>query len=232
MCEEAFGRYLDLHEFYNKYVNSKFGELMEYSAYLDVFSQPEKIPHKLKMISTGNTCQHLISFFQQTEPLKDLDRIFSKLMGEFEEQWPNGEVEGWENDRQENRHVPSQHMAIDLDYYSTVEVLMEVGPEQLKEALAALGLKTGRTVRQRAERIFLTKNTPLEKLDKKHFAKPPRVAEQNGDVAAPYQENVKEISLMEAKMKRPCELLNEVSLFYLFGCSYAFIHFFDCLLAN
>ena len=45
------------------------------------------------------------------------------------------------------------------------------GPERLKEALAALGLKSGGTPRQRAERLFLTAGTPLEKLDRKHFAK-------------------------------------------------------------
>lgn len=42
-------------------------------------------------------------------------------------------VEGWENDNQENGNVPTQHAVIDLDYYSTVEELMEVGPEMLKE---------------------------------------------------------------------------------------------------
>ncbi|MBA0654016.1 hypothetical protein Goklo_021103, partial [Gossypium klotzschianum] len=46
--EEAFGRYLDLHELFNQYINSKFGSKIEYSAYLDVFSQPHNIPRKLK----------------------------------------------------------------------------------------------------------------------------------------------------------------------------------------
>ncbi|KAK9933441.1 hypothetical protein M0R45_020639 [Rubus argutus] len=46
--EEAYGRYLDLHELYNPYINSKFGKAIEYSAYLDVFSQPHEIPRKLK----------------------------------------------------------------------------------------------------------------------------------------------------------------------------------------
>jgi len=35
--EEGNGRYLDLHDMYNQYINSKFGERVEYSAYLDVF---------------------------------------------------------------------------------------------------------------------------------------------------------------------------------------------------
>lgn len=211
--EEGFGRYLDLHEFYNRYINSKFGEPMEYTTYLDVFSLPEKIPRKFKMTRQYrdyiiDLLEYLISFFERTEPLKDLDRIFSRVITEFEEQWSNGKVKGWENEGQENGHV-SQPTMIDLDYYSTVEELMEVGPEKLKEALAALGLKTGGTVQQRAERLFLTKHTPLEMLDRKHFAKPLRGSEQNGNVPV-QKEDLKELALMEAKMKRLCELLNEI----------------------
>lgn len=52
---------------------------------------------------------------------------------EFEENWATNKVPGWENDGQENGHVPAEFIAIDLDYYSTVEELMEVGPEKLKE---------------------------------------------------------------------------------------------------
>ncbi|KAI7978896.1 hypothetical protein LOK49_Contig652G00004 [Camellia lanceoleosa] len=154
--------------------------------------------------------EYLIYFFARTEPLQDLDRIFSKVITEFEEQWAIGQIQGWENEAQENGHVSAQPAVIDLDYYSTVEELMEVGPERLKEALAALGLKTGGTIQQRAERLFLTKHTPLEQLDRKHFAKGSRVSEQNANAAAPQQaESSKEIALMEAKMKKLCDLLQE-----------------------
>ncbi|XP_051142789.1 splicing factor SF3a60 homolog [Andrographis paniculata] len=213
--EEAFGRYLDLHELYNEYINSKFGQQIEYTAYLDVFSDPGRIPQKLKLTRQyreymQKLLEYLVYFFERTEPLQDLERIFSKVITEFEEQWKSGLVEGWENESHENSTAQSQDSRIDLDYYSTVEELMEVGPEKLKEALAALGLKTGGTVRQRAERLFLTKNTPLEKLDKKHFAKNSRRPEQNGGaVAIQPSEDAKEIALMEAKIKKLCELLSE-----------------------
>lgn len=45
----------------------------------------------------------------------------------------NGNVQGWENEAQENGTAPAQLTVIDLDYYSSVEELMEVGPEKLKE---------------------------------------------------------------------------------------------------
>ena len=50
---------------------------------------------------------------------------------EFVDQWANNAIEGWENMGQENGHVPAQHTVIDLHYYSTVEELVEVGPEKL-----------------------------------------------------------------------------------------------------
>ncbi|KAG5019193.1 hypothetical protein AAZX31_06G121700 [Glycine max] len=213
--EESLGRYLDLHELYYQYVNSKFGEPIEYSAYLDVFSDTDKIPRKMKMTRQyreylANLLEYLLYFFQRTEPLQDLDRILSKVTTEFEESWVVGKVQRWENDNQENGHVLAEHAPIDLDYYSTIEELMEVGPERLKEALAALGLKTGGTVQQRAERLFLTKHTPLEKLDRKHFAKGACGVEKNGVAAVPQEDgNSKEIALMEAKMTKLCHLLEE-----------------------
>ncbi len=75
------------------------------------------------------------------------------------------------------------------------------GPERLKEALTALGLKSGGTLRQRAERLFLTRGTPLEKLDRKHFAKGAapaavRSAEENARISAAAQA----AALLEAKV--------------------------------
>ncbi|CAH8384498.1 unnamed protein product [Eruca vesicaria subsp. sativa] len=211
--EEGAGRYLDLHDLYNQYINSKFGERVEYSVYLDVFSQPEKIARKLKFSRQYKKylealLEYLINFFQRTEPLQDLDKMLSKVETDFEEQFADGKVVGWENHGQENEPIPSQRSVIDLDYYTTAEELIDVGPEKLKEALGALGLKVGGTLQQRAERLFLTKDTPLDKLDKKHFAKP--IGKQNGDAKATQEpDSAKQIALTEAKVKKLCSLLDE-----------------------
>lgn len=45
------------------------------------------------------------------------------------------------------------------------------GAERLKEALSALGLKCGGTLRQRAERLMQAKGKKLEELDRSLFAK-------------------------------------------------------------
>ncbi|CAO2171029.1 unnamed protein product [Urochloa humidicola] len=210
--EEAFGRYLDLHELYNEFINSKFGTPIEYSAYVGCFSQTEKISQSHKRTRQyreylEHILEYLTSFLYRTEPLQDVEKIFSKLENEFEERWANGEVPGWGN------KSTVEESEIDLDYYSTVEELVELGPEKLKQALAARGLKSGGTIQQRAERLFLLKHTPLEQLDRKHFAKVLRTkddsdATSNGNN---FKDDLKkEIALMEVKMKRLCELLDEV----------------------
>ncbi|RYR41622.1 hypothetical protein Ahy_A08g038032 [Arachis hypogaea] len=99
-----------------------------------------------------------------------------------------------------------------VDANDDYEALLKEEPqiEFSGEALAALGLKTGGTIQQRAERLFLTKHTPLEKLDKKHFAKGARASEKKGVAPVPQEDaNSKEIALMEAKMKKLCDLLEE-----------------------
>lgn len=56
-----------------------------------------------------------------------------QVVTEFEEDWASGMVQGWVDEAQDTGHVPSQNTGIDLDYYSTVEELIEVGPDKLKE---------------------------------------------------------------------------------------------------
>ncbi|VFQ90640.1 unnamed protein product [Cuscuta campestris] len=194
--EEASGRYLDLHELFREYVNSVFGERIGYSAYIDVFSRPhEVIPLNLRLSKEGRYKQYLqkllaylIHFIERTEPLQDVDAILSRLATEFEEQWASNVNE----------------VIIRLEEYTTVEELtMKVRPEKLKEALALLGLKTGGTPQQRAERLFLAKQH-------KHTA-PPRLDKQQPISCRrhDHQEDAKEIALMEAKLKRLCDLLHE-----------------------
>ena len=67
-------------------------------------------------------------------------------------------------------------------------------------------------------------DTPLEKLDKKHFAKGSGGPDQNGVAAAPQVTNLKEIALMEAKINKLCELLEEVSTCWLHNQLPSFLH--------
>ncbi|KAF2598595.1 hypothetical protein F2Q68_00007112 [Brassica cretica] len=109
--------------------------------------------------------------------------------------------------REYHRKYPSGPL---VDASADYEALLKVEPviSFSGEALGALGLKVGGTLQQRAERLFLTKDTPLEKLDKKHFAKP--IVKQNGDAKATQEpDSGKQIALTEAKVKKLCSLLDE-----------------------
>jgi len=62
--------------------------------------------------------------------------------------------------------------AIDLSGISSAdELAAAVDGDRLKTELSRLGLKCGGTVQDRAKRLFLTKDTPLDKLPPKLFAK-------------------------------------------------------------
>ncbi|GJU86309.1 splicing factor SF3a60 [Tanacetum coccineum] len=194
--EEGYGRYLDMHELHRDFVNSKFGKQIDYSEFIEVFPQLQHIPSKMKMSRPymdylSKMLDYLVSFLIRTEPLQDVDRLFTKVAADFESGWKENVLP-----------VPEQNALIDLDFYGKAEELVEIGPERLKQALGALGLKTGGTVQQRAERLFLTKDTPLEKLDKKHFSIGARKPEQKEDRS-------KEIALREVKIKTLCDILSE-----------------------
>lgn len=75
-----------------------------------------------------------------------------------------------------------------------------VGTDKLKVALSALGLKSGGTPQQRAERLWLTKHMPLEKLDRKHFAKS-SAAGKTPEEAQKLQNAAREVALLEAKVR-------------------------------
>lgn len=72
--------------------------------------------------------------------------------------------------------------------------------------------------------ISFMQDTPLENLDKKHFAKGARLSKENRATAAlELDQNSKEIALIEAKMKKLCELLDEVSLCSIITSDHMFV---------
>lgn len=60
---------------------------------------------------------------------------------------------------------------LDLEEFRTADELQSVGLERLKSALMSYGLKCGGTLQERADRLFLIKDKPLEELDPSLFAK-------------------------------------------------------------
>eukprot|EP00271_Cylindrocystis_brebissonii_P006567 TRINITY_DN19344_c0_g2_i1.p1 TRINITY_DN19344_c0_g2~~TRINITY_DN19344_c0_g2_i1.p1 ORF type:complete len:519 (-),score=143.44 TRINITY_DN19344_c0_g2_i1:844-2400(-) len=221
--EEAFGRFVDMHELYQAFTNSKFGNPMEYSVFLEQFQNLHKIPTHLKYSKsykdyTNALLEYLSSFFKRTQPLQPFNKIMAKVEQELDFRWENAAVPGWEEVLQRSKAGQGeegvQQSIVDLQEFDTMEELLDpelVPPEKIKQALAALGLKTGGTPQQRAERLLLTKDTPVEQLDPRHFAKGAThaVKRQPGEGQARQLEAGKVVALVEAKVRKLCELLKE-----------------------
>lgn len=60
---------------------------------------------------------------------------------------------------------------IDFQDFESAEELQALGLERLKSELQSRKLKCGGSLAERANRLYLLKSTPLEKIDKKHFIK-------------------------------------------------------------
>ncbi|KAI3705730.1 hypothetical protein L1987_75971 [Smallanthus sonchifolius] len=159
-----YDRLKEIREYYSRYPSARvldttdeYEQLLEVKPHIE-FSAEEaygRYPDMQYKEYLSTLTEYLVYFFERTEPLLDLDRLFSKALG-------------------------------------------------------ALGLKTGGTIQQRAQRLFLTKHTPLEKLDKRHYAKGAPRFKQNGPVASQHQnDDSKRIAFMEIKIEKLCEILHE-----------------------
>ncbi|KAL9225751.1 hypothetical protein vseg_001640 [Gypsophila vaccaria] len=92
--EECLGRYFDLHQLYNRYVNSEFGSRVSYIDYLSQFPavDDETISSRMKRKKEyedyiAEVLEYLVSFVERAHPLMFLDRVFKNVEAEFEEEW-------------------------------------------------------------------------------------------------------------------------------------------------
>ena len=61
---------------------------------------------------------------------------------------------------------------MDFSKYKSAQELEALGMDHLKSELQRLGLKSGGSLAERAARLILLSFTPLEKIGRKHLAKP------------------------------------------------------------
>ena len=117
---------------------------------------------------------YLQHFLERTSPLIDATKeIIEPALQEFNDTWNNtNSWHGWKKLNDAASSGAAGGGVDDLQKYQSAEELLEsVGGEHLKTALTKLGLKCGGTPLDRAKRLWMTKDTPLDKLPKKLFAK-------------------------------------------------------------
>ncbi|XP_033635336.1 splicing factor 3A subunit 3-like [Asterias rubens] len=171
--EEGYGKYLDLHECFDKYVNLKNVEKIDYLTYLANFDQLFSIQKDRKNAEYRRYLELLLdylhSYTRRLKPLLEMSEELEKVRITYESQWESGSFPGWGKEAASALAHAGAHL--DLSAFSSPEELASLGLDRLKSALMALGLKCGGTLEERAQRLFSTKGVPLDQLDASLFAK-------------------------------------------------------------
>jgi splicing factor 3A subunit 3 len=90
--EESYGRYLDLHPFFQQFVNLKGIERTDYIEYLERFSSfpdRESVKNKEYFEYVESLCNYLIRFVERTQPMFDIKSKIEEFEKEFHNQWDN-----------------------------------------------------------------------------------------------------------------------------------------------
>lgn len=172
--EEVFGKYLDLHRFFVQFSNlpglQAAQEELDYLQYLDKFSSFFYISETVKNTKQYRTyvlelSEYLSDFFRRVQPLVNHKDIVETLRSEFEAKWSAGQISGWKAASASNAAAPPQPLRLGM--FNSVEELEALGLDRLKQALEAMGLKCGGTLRDRAERLWSVRGKKPEDIPAK-----------------------------------------------------------------
>ena len=211
--EEGYGKHLNLHECYTRYINLKCVERIDYITYLEVFDRLFDIPKERKNASYRDyvlaLLEYLGDYIVRVKPLFDLNTEMDRMKTDFAVQWAEGSFPGWPKEATGALMHGGAHL--DLSAFSSWEELASLGLDRLKSALMALNLKCGGTLEERAQRLFLTKGKSLDALEPSMFARL-KVGRGGAPAAAAKSresERQYEIASLEAQVYRLAELLGE-----------------------
>lgn len=186
--EEVFGKYLDLHAFHLRYTNlpNVPSHEQDYLQYLDKFNTFFYISESSKNSKhyrayLNELWDYLFDFFSRIQPLVEIDSILLGWRTDFEKKWAEGTVPGWKK-----KNVTSPQ-PLRLGVFNSVEELEALGLERLKEALEALGLKCGGTLKDRASRLWSVRGKKPEDIPLK--LKAIRIPPTSDDFNAPNDQN-------------------------------------------
>ncbi|KAJ1330335.1 splicing factor 3A subunit 3 [Batrachochytrium salamandrivorans] len=98
--EEGMGKYLDLQDIFNQFLNLKQVKKINYLSFLSDFDNFRAIP-----LDTKTTPEYLVyletfqkyfeSFFQRSKPLFDFQDLRRKELSEFDTKWEEGDIHDW-----------------------------------------------------------------------------------------------------------------------------------------
>lgn len=203
--EEGYGKYLDLHECYEKYINLKGVEKVDYITYLTVIDHLFDIPKERKTsdyrVYLDTFLNYLYGYLARIKPLFNVGREMESLKNNFEREWEEGSFPGWP--RESSGALSNIGAHLDLSAFSSWEELASLGLDRLKSALMALGLKCGGTLEERAQRLFSTKGQT--DLDPALMIKP-----RSGKLSRSKNiDRQKDVAFLEAQVYKLIELLSD-----------------------
>jgi len=171
--EESYGRFLDLHELHEQYLNLPGITRVDYKTYLDHLSKFDELPERTKSTQAfkqylGDLVRYLYGFVKRAKPLVDVDGLLKDARTSFSAS-----------------KAPAAGVTdAQLTSAPSAAALEAFGPDALKIALAARGLKSGGTLKDRAERLFAIKGLTPDQYPKKLLGKPAEAAEATPAYAA------------------------------------------------
>lgn len=202
--EEGCGRYLDLNECFDTFLNIRGVERVDYITYLmtfdhvfDITKERKNMDYKKYLEQLNN---YLYGYVTRIKPLMDMEVELGKVDVEFQKMWANGTFPGWSKEQESVLANTGAHL--DLSAFSTWEELVLLGLDRLKSALMALGVKCGGTLEERAQRLFSTKG--MKTLDPSIIVK-----KTTGKNIEKEQARQKDIASMEAQLYRYAEFVSE-----------------------
>uniref|UniRef100_A0A6B2EFZ3 Putative splicing factor 3a subunit 3 n=1 Tax=Phlebotomus kandelakii TaxID=1109342 RepID=A0A6B2EFZ3_9DIPT len=202
--EEGFGKYLDLHECFDKFINIRGIEKIDYITYLLTFDHLFDIPRDRKNTEYKKYLEMLLDYLNgyvaRVKPLLDIDGEMEATNKEFNRDWDLGNFPGWPKETESALTSVGAHL--DLSAFSSWEELASLGLDRLKSALMALGLKCGGTLEERAQRLFSTKGK--QNFEPTMLAKKART-KQTSSVSARHRE----IAFLEAQVYRLADIVSE-----------------------
>jgi splicing factor 3A subunit 3 len=157
--EEVFGKYLDLNELHLQFSNiiCRAGIEQDYNQYLERFNKFFYLPSSVTQSKhfseyLDNLWQYLLGFVKRVHPLNDWELYEIEIKEQFMKGHPSLTSQ---NNGEASKKVDPQPLRLGM--FGSPQELEVLGLERLKEALEALGLKSGGTVQERAARLWLVR---------------------------------------------------------------------------
>lgn len=232
--EEVFGKYLDLTNLYLEFSNvlKKHSNIeQDYLQYLERFSTFFYLPAEVRRSRHyADYLQHLwdylTQFYRRVNPMNDLDSAIQSWDSEFDKRVASGEITLPQAKAAAATKREPQELRLGM--FNDVTELEALGMDRLKEALEALGLKCGGTLRDRAQRLWAVRGKRPDEIPANLKAKPAHKAtdksatattstaaavtsQPNNAAAGDDDRSPRAVALLEFRVSSLCDVMGDIA---------------------